>query len=940
MASWWSFRHLWLYFTLGQFNVLYVKTDWPSVDTSNVQLLSVFYNAPNGSDPLVQYVHSLAMFRSAMMLAQRYNITIQGQFIGWQSITTSGDPMRTLGSTCEMTSNSNIVGIVGPSLSRESEIIAPFAAITGIPVISHDSTTPALSDRSTYPTFYRTIPADDTAALAIGQLFIRFNWTSCVVIYQNDAFGQGFQQAISDVFNNYNLTIAETIMFDIATLNIRGDLKSLLINNPTRIVLLWAQVDYATLILQSALNSGVLGPSYTWILSAEVEVSSFDPQWYANLIGMFTLEAVVGNVINAPINTTLLNAAYNMWQMYEPESFPGAANVDYTALFAFDAAWTLVQALVQLCPSSSNNSLSSCISFTNDTFCFNKLFLNTNNLLNTIDSNTFLGVTGPIQFSANTTNRVSGAYFILKNVQSPSNNIQYVPVMSWSNSQNWALYSSTSIIFWPGITLTPPSDSASASGVTFRIAIIESIPFMTVTQTTDSFGNITTTHTGYMPDLINLLQTNMNFTPQLILIPSDSSYNSLVEGVANGLYDMVVADLTVTSARTQLVDFSTSIFDNSMRVIIRQAPDATIDYLAYLKPFSRTLWLTILGTTVYSSILIFLLERQHNEALQDRSHVSAATLSVWYSLATIMAYGPDFNVSTAAGRLLTVGLYILSLILIAAYTANLASDLTIQKSQSSISGIDDIKNGKVAYSRIGIIVDSSIEEYYLQEVSNNKRNFYPLTTIPEIYGKLLDGTIDASIEDAGVLEYATGHVYCNLTLVGADFDSTTYGIPHQKNWIYAKELDVTLLTLREQGLLDNLRAKWFGGGDCSQTDDSSTAMTVESMAGLFLTFGAISILSLLLYVWLKRKVIINYFRAHKRRRTSIITPTSPVIPTSIVTATSPIISTSTVTPTSPVIPTLTVTPILSITTTSTATSTSPVIPTSTEEKYPQQTVVE
>ncbi|CAF3698731.1 unnamed protein product [Adineta steineri] len=872
MVSWWLFRYFWMYYILGQFNVLYVKTDWPSVDTSNVQLLTLFYNAPNGSDPLVQYIHSMAMFKSAMILAQRHNLTIQGQFIGWQSITSIGDSMRTLGSTCDMTSKSNIVGIVGPSLSREAQVIAPFTAIAGIPVISHDSTSPALSDRSAYPTFYRTVPADDTAALAIGQFFIRFNWTACIVIYQNDAFGQGFAQAISDVFDNYNLTITETIMFDIATLSIRGDLKSLLINNPTRIVLLWAQLDYATLILQSALNSGVLGPSFTWILSAEIELSSFDPQWYPNLIGMFTVEAVVGNVINAPINTTLLNDAYDTWQMYEPESFPGSASVDYSALFAFDATWTLIQALVQLCSNVSTNNSSSCILFTNDTFCFNKTFLNTNNLLNIINSNTFLGVSGPIQFSAGTTNRVNGTYFILKNVQSASNGTQYVPVMSWSNSQNWALYTSTSVVLWPGNTVTLPSDSVSVSGVTFRIAIYEVTPFTIVTQTNDSSGNITATYTGYMPDLINYLQTNMSFIPQIILVPSNNTYDDLIDAVANGMYDMVVADVTVTAAREEIVDFSTSIFDDSLQIIIREAPSVNIDWLAFLKPFSRSLWLTILGTAIYASILIFLIERPYNEALQDRSLISAGTMSVWYSMTTIMKRGPDFNVTTAPGRLLAVGLYILSLILVAVYTADLASDLTIQRSQTVINGIDDIKSGKIPFSRIGILVGSAMEDYYLQEVSSGSRNFYALTSITEAYDKLLDGIIDASIMDTGPVEYATSHIYCNLTLVGAGFDPSAFGIVYKKDWIYAQELDVNLLSLREHGILDTLRTKWFGGGGCLRIDDSGTAMTVESLAGLFLIFAAISILSLLLFVWLRRSAIKDYFKSRKHQKTSVITP--------------------------------------------------------------------
>ena len=79
-----------------------------------------------------------------MRLKKQYNITIQGQFIGWQSAQTGDDAMKTLRNTCLLTSTSNIVGIVGPVLSRVSHFIAPFAAKIGIPVISYASTDPEL----------------------------------------------------------------------------------------------------------------------------------------------------------------------------------------------------------------------------------------------------------------------------------------------------------------------------------------------------------------------------------------------------------------------------------------------------------------------------------------------------------------------------------------------------------------------------------------------------------------------------------------------------------------------------------------------------------------------------------------------------------------------------------------------------------------------------
>ncbi|CAF4830821.1 unnamed protein product, partial [Rotaria sp. Silwood2] len=71
--------------------------------------------------------------------------------------------------------------------------------------------------------------------------------------------------------------------------------------------------------------------------------------------------------------------------------------------------------------------------------------------------------------------------------------------------------------------------------------------------------------------------------------------------------------------------------------------------------------------------------RKDNEDLQNRSIVSQLTMSIWYCFGNFVEYGVDFDVCTAAGRILTVGLHILSLILVASYTANLASDLTIAK---------------------------------------------------------------------------------------------------------------------------------------------------------------------------------------------------------------------------------------------------------------------
>jgi hypothetical protein len=245
-------------------------------------------------------------------------------------------------------------------------------------------------------------------------------------------------------------------------------------------------------------------------------------------------------------------------------------------------------------------------------------------------------------------------------------------------------------------------------------------------------------------------------------------------------------------------------------------------------------------------------------------------MSIWFAFGTLTGYGADFHVRTAAGRLLCIGLYILSIILVATYTANLASNLTLSRSANIISGIDDLKSGKIPYSRIGIVVSSSYEAYYLREISAGSRNYYPLKSIEEAYRLLLDNTIDASILDSGIVEYATNALYCNLTFAGADFEPSAYGIVMPKRWLYAQAIDVAVLSLRESGALNDLQRKWFSVNTCGGSSDTNTAdsIAIESVAGLFLTFLVISILALILFVWLKRHMIIKYLQALKSRKNS------------------------------------------------------------------------
>lgn len=395
---------------------------------------------------------------------------------------------------------------------------------------------------------------------------------------------------------------------------------------------------------------------------------------------------------------------------------------------------------------------------------------------------------------------------------------------------------------------------------------MESAPFTMVTYETDGNERITANFTGYVPDLIDLLQQQMKFIPQLILAPSNKTYTEIIQDVANGVYDMMIGDVAVTAARREIVSFSAAIFDSSLIIVMRKSPVDGVELLSYLRPFSSNLWLSFLASIIYAGLMICLLERQENEALKNRSIPSLLAMGVWYAIGVLIGYGVDFHVRTAAGRLLTVGLYILSIVFVATYTANLASYLTISQSQDTVSEIDDIKNGKLTFNRIGIRVDTEMEDYYLQEISGGNRNFYPLSSLEDQYGSLITGVIDATFMESGTAEYATNSIYCNLTTIGEDFDKNSFAIVTSKEWLYVQDVDVYILSLRESGALDSLRTKWFGENKCPDVEEASTAMGIESLSGLFLTFAVICILSVLLFMWGKRRDIRDYFLEFAHRK--------------------------------------------------------------------------
>ncbi|KAM9801665.1 extracellular calcium-sensing receptor-like [Neosynchiropus ocellatus] len=79
--------------------------------------------------------------------------------------------------------------IIGGASSGTTMVLAMILSPLHVPLISHISSCPCLSDRRKFPTFFRTIPSDIYQARIFAQLVIHFNWTWIGAVMADNDYG-------------------------------------------------------------------------------------------------------------------------------------------------------------------------------------------------------------------------------------------------------------------------------------------------------------------------------------------------------------------------------------------------------------------------------------------------------------------------------------------------------------------------------------------------------------------------------------------------------------------------------------------------------------------------------------------------------------------------------------------------------------------------------
>jgi polar amino acid transport system substrate-binding protein len=136
------------------------------------------------------------------------------------------------------------------------------------------------------------------------------------------------------------------------------------------------------------------------------------------------------------------------------------------------------------------------------------------------------------------------------------------------------------------------------------------------------------------------------------------------------------------------------------------------------------------------------------------------------------------------------------------YTAQLTTQLTVQRIRGAIAGPSDLP-GK----RVGTLLDSTAETY----LQANGAQVEAYKDGREMVAALLTGQVDALVLMGPVLRYLATHRGKGLVMtIGPEFNTEPVAIAFPAGSPLRREFDLELLKLMENGIFEQMRKKWFG----------------------------------------------------------------------------------------------------------------------------------
>jgi polar amino acid transport system substrate-binding protein len=289
-----------------------------------------------------------------------------------------------------------------------------------------------------------------------------------------------------------------------------------------------------------------------------------------------------------------------------------------------------------------------------------------------------------------------------------------------------------------------------------------------------------------------------------------NNVGELINAAEKKEIDAGIAAISITADRESRINFSQPMFDAGLQIMV---PGEVNTEASGPKEFFNKIFVALWNRSFLSLVIAiitlgfvlaniaYLLERSHPDGVFSRNYVIGVFQAFWWSLSALASQA-DHNPRTRQGRVLAIVWMYFSIIFLTFFQAQITSDLTAQKLQGEINGIEDLSGKKV------ISIASSTASKFLTEKNIVHTN---VANLNEAFSNISNNQSDAFVYDAPPMAYyANKEGKGKVHLVGEIFKRENYGVVLPQNSQSLNKINLALLSIKEDGTYDELHKKYFG----------------------------------------------------------------------------------------------------------------------------------
>lgn len=280
------------------------------------------------------------------------------------------------------------------------------------------------------------------------------------------------------------------------------------------------------------------------------------------------------------------------------------------------------------------------------------------------------------------------------------------------------------------------------------------------------------------------------------------TFGEMLSSVEEGRSDGAIANISITAAREQVMDFSQPIFESGLQIMLPEEERSASLFSVIVTRDIAFFLLSAFGALFSIGMLMWVFERKRQPYFQ-RPFKEALFPSFWWALNLVVNGGFEERVpQTRVGRFFGVMLVVSSLFVVSIFVAKITAAMTVAAISENVDSINDIEGRAIATTA------GSTGEAFL---AARGIAFTPYTKLADMLTDFENGEIDAVVFDGPILAwYLQSRSKESGRLVERVFKRENYGIALPTGSPLTEDINRALLALRENGTTDELQRKYFG----------------------------------------------------------------------------------------------------------------------------------